>query len=256
MKKSFDQSIIRQNYLAPVLTRGLYLPDGSQYQRNDVPAIRKSDPIIVTGAFALEQEAPWRCRLLETIRDPQDPDRLAFLDWRDGDYAIIPQFEYRGRIYLPPREGTGLESHLTLPKGIRRCGELHELLSDLHTLIKEFVEISDRDFLLLQSFFLADWFPDLFDAVPYLWLIGPPGSAKNNIASVAELRLPARASGRRYPRRRSLPACRFAGSHPVHRRARGHRVKSPLGHPSSSSDRQHTRNPGSAQWQNLLDIRL
>jgi len=181
MRKFVDQSIIRQTNLAPAATRGLFLPDGSQYQRNDDSVDRKSEPTIVTGALALDCDLKSRCRLVETIRDPEDPGRLVFLDWRDGEYAIVRQFEYRGRIYLPSSEGAGLVSHLTLPKGIRPCGELKELLSDLRTLIKEFVEISDRDFLLVQSFILADWFPDLFESVPYLWLIGPPGSAKTTL---------------------------------------------------------------------------
>ncbi len=181
MKGFLDQSVLRQTNLAPAITRGLYLADGSRYLRNDDPANRKSQRIIVTGALALDQEAQYRCRLVETIRDPEDAERLVFLDWRDGEHAIIQQVEHRGKIYEPPSESAGLLSHLTLPKGIRPCGELKELLSDLRTLIKEFVEISDRDFLLVQSFILAVWFPDLFDSVPYLWLVGPPGSAKTTL---------------------------------------------------------------------------
>jgi hypothetical protein len=181
MRKFVDQSIIRQTNLAPAATRGLFLPDGSQYQRNDDSVDRKSEPTIVTGSLALDRDLKSRCRLVETIRDPADPARLAFLDWRDGEYTVVPQVEHLGTIYVPPTEGAGLVSHLTLPSGIRPCGELHELLADLRKTIKEFVEISDRDILLIQSVVLATWFPDLFDSVPYLWLVGPPGSAKTTL---------------------------------------------------------------------------
>ncbi len=181
MKGSIDQSVVRQTNLEPAITRRIYLADGSQYQRNDDPANRKSEPIIVTGALALDHDALRHCRLVETIRDPEDPGRFAFLDWRDGDYAIVPQVEHRGRTYLPPSPRAGLVSHLTLPRGPRPCGELHELLADLRTAIKQFMEIPDRELLLIQSFLLADWFPDLFESVPYLWLIGPPGSAKTTL---------------------------------------------------------------------------
>lgn len=181
MKRSLDQSIVRQINLPSATTRDLYLPDGSRYQPYTDSVDRKTARIVVTGSLSLNRGALSQCRLVETIRDPEDPERFAFLDWSEGQYAVVPQIEHRGKIYVPPSQDAGLVSNLTLPSGVCACGRLNELRLDLRTAIRMFVDMADRDVLLLQSFILASWFPDVFESVPYLWLIGPPGSAKTTL---------------------------------------------------------------------------
>jgi hypothetical protein len=181
MKASLGQPIVGHSNFPDTTTGELYLPDGSRYQRNADSASRGFENVIVTGTLELDQDGRHPRRLVETIRDPADPDRFVFLDWCDGEYTIVPQIEYRGRIYVPPSQSAGLVSHLTIPGAVRPCGRLNVLLSDLRATIREFMEISDRNILLIQSFILANWFPDLFNSVPYLWLIGPPGSAKTTL---------------------------------------------------------------------------
>jgi hypothetical protein len=184
MKVSFDQAIVCQSNFTPAVTPGICLPDGSRYERHQNSADKNPQHIVVTGTLDVAQDGQSGCRLVETIRDPEDPTRLTFLDWQDGRWAIVPQLEYRGKVYAPPSPDVGLATKLTLSTGIRPSGELNKLLSDLRAAILEFVEISDRDILLLQSFILANWFPDLFDDVPYLGLIGPLGSAKTKLLKV------------------------------------------------------------------------
>src|SRR6202040_393832 len=41
---------------------------------------------------------------------------------------------------------------------------------------------ADRDVLvLLASVVLCSWFPDCFEAAPYVWIVGPLGSAKTKL---------------------------------------------------------------------------
>src|SRR5271156_3231183 len=166
MKASLGQPIVNHSNFPAVTTGDLYLSDGSRFQGNAGAANAAPEHVIVTGSLTVDQNEQGPRRLVETIRDPADPDRFVFLDWRDGEFTIVPQIEYRGRIYVPPSRGAGLISHLTLPGAVRPCGELGAVLTDLRATIREFVEISDRNILLIQSFILADWFPDLFNSVP------------------------------------------------------------------------------------------
>ena len=48
-------------------------------------------------------------------------------------------------------------------------------------MISKFIDLPDRDIRLIQGYFLAGWFPDLCVSAPYLWLVGPPGSAKTTL---------------------------------------------------------------------------
>ena len=181
MNRFLDRSVVLHSNCAVTASSGLYLPDGSRYQNREIHSDKQPKRIIVTGTLALAPDAQCGRRLVETIRDPKNPEALAFLDWQDGQWSIVSEIEYGGQVYAPPSPSHGLVSNLMLPTGIGPCGDLKELLSDIGTTISDFVEISDRDLLLAQSCMLGSWFPDVFDDVPYLALIGPLGSAKTKL---------------------------------------------------------------------------
>ena len=178
MELSLEKHANRQSRIlaAPVL----YLPNGSRHRSSGFAVDAKPKPVIVTGTLLLPQDSAGPPRLIETI-EVQNPKRLQFLNWQNDTYSIVPAIEHQGRIYAPPKKREGLLAEITLPTGVRPCSELSELLRDIRAAIAQFVEISDRHWLLIQAWLLANWFPELFDAAPYIWLIGPPGSAKTKL---------------------------------------------------------------------------
>lgn len=114
----------------------------------------------------------------ELVRDPAAPNVFAFLTWHNGASKIVHQIEDHGKLFVPPPEGSYLIGRLTLPSAIQPCGDL---TSDLASAISKFVVIREGDILLLEAYILASWFPDRFESVPYLWIVGPLGSAKTTL---------------------------------------------------------------------------
>ncbi len=136
------------------------------------------EAIVVTGAFPMDENACSRGEFVETIRDPRDPGRLAFLSWNNGSPTIVHEIEQGGKIYVPPKKNSELLEKLTLSDGVRPHGGLQQLAADLGIASSRFFETDPDGLQIAVHFVLSTWFPDCFEAVPYVWLIGPLGSAK------------------------------------------------------------------------------
>lgn len=65
-----------------------------------------------------------------------------------------------------------------LRSGIQPSGDL---TADLASAISKFVVMREEDLLLIEAYIRASWFPDCFESVPYLWIVGPLGSAKTKL---------------------------------------------------------------------------
>src|ERR1035437_8748202 len=70
-------------------------PDGL-----DLP--RTPETIVVTGGFLNDQETWHDSDLVEIVRDPNEPSRLAFLRWNNGTPAILHEIDRDGKHYVPP----------------------------------------------------------------------------------------------------------------------------------------------------------
>jgi hypothetical protein len=119
--------------------------------------------------------------LIETIRDPEDPKRLLFLLWEDGNARVVHSLQQNGKAYAPPEIDFSAHADLRLPDGILPCGDSRELLAELGSTICNFVDLSEEDNALVLLYVLSSWFPDCLKAVPYLWLVGPLGSGKTTL---------------------------------------------------------------------------
>jgi len=162
----------------------LYLPDGSVYRpgRDASTGIhdeRHKQRIVVTGPFPGHGSEP--AVLVETIRDPENPDRLKFLLWEKGSATIRDHIEREGRIFLPPDASSNSFPLFSLPDGLLPCGNPAELLTETCSMISDFVKLRREHLLVVGTFLLASWFPDCFEAAPYLWVVGPLGSAKTKL---------------------------------------------------------------------------
>ena len=152
------------------------LPNWNSSERTNISLSRAK--IVVTGAFPMDENAYSRGEFVETIRDPRDPGRLAFLSWNNGSPIIVHEIERDGKIYVPPEKNSGLLAKLTLSDGVRPDGGVQQLAADLGLPFSRFFETDPDGLQIAVSIALSTWFPDCFEAVPYLWVVGPIGSAK------------------------------------------------------------------------------
>jgi hypothetical protein len=122
--------------------------------------------------------------LVETVRDPENPGRLAFLHWKDGRAEILHEIGYAGKILVPPDPTSSSFPDLSLPDRLLPCGEPAELVAEISSTISSFVKLLPHQLLIVAAFVVASWFPDCFEAAPYLWIVGPLGSGKTKLLMV------------------------------------------------------------------------
>jgi len=140
------------------------------------------NPTVVTGAFP--QGHLDAGELVETIRDPENPNRLAFLHWKNGKAKILYEIRHGGRIFVPPDPTSNSFPGLSLPNGLLPCGEPAELLAEMNSIISNFVKLSPDQLWIIGATVLASWFPDCFEAAPYLYIVGPLGSGKTKLLKI------------------------------------------------------------------------
>jgi hypothetical protein len=157
--------------------------DGTRYGSRRGSSIfiheEESNQTVVTGAFPqAHREAGV---LVETIRDCQNPNRLAFLHWNNGRAKVLHDIRLEGRIFVPPDPTSGSFPVLSLPNRILPCGDPAELLAEISSTIASFVKLLPDQLRIVTAFVVASWFPDCFEAPPYLWVVGPLGSGKTKL---------------------------------------------------------------------------
>ena len=161
---------------------GREFPGDSKMQRNDKMTGRV-DAVdyykkVVTGVFP---SGGIHDVLVEVVRDQEDPERLEFLCWCN-DTAVRNSQIVRGETcFVPPTPRTPSYFAVTLARDVRPCRSAPELLDAIVDVISTYVDIPGDGTLLVASFVLSTWFPDCFEAVPYLWIVGPLGSGKTRL---------------------------------------------------------------------------
>jgi hypothetical protein len=135
--------------------------------------------IIVTGAFPHGYRKPGV--FVETIRDPENPARMAFLQWENGSATIVHSIERDGQIFVPPDPISRSFPLLSLPDGVLPCGKSFELMTEIASTISKFVKLRPDRYGVVAGFLMASWFQDCFEAAPYLWVVGPLGSGKTKL---------------------------------------------------------------------------
>jgi hypothetical protein len=137
---------------------------------------------IVTGAFPLGYREPGV--LVETIRDAENPRRMVFLQWENGSATIFHSIEREERLFVPPDPTSSSFPLLSLPDGLLPSGKPVELLAEIGSAIWKFVKLNSDQLRIVAAFVLASWFPDCFEAAPYLLVVGPLGSGKTTLLKV------------------------------------------------------------------------
>jgi hypothetical protein len=177
-----------ENEVSPCATESRELtsiakPAATPYRSSKDPILRIQEEsakhIIVTGAFPPGYLEPGI--LVETIRDPENPRLMVFLHWENGSVSTFHSIEREGQIFLPPDPTSRSFPLLSLPDGVLPCGNSYELLDEIAATISKFVKLRPDQYGIVAVFVMASWFPDCFEAAPYLWVVGPLGSGKTKL---------------------------------------------------------------------------
>ena len=148
-------------------------------KENKMSHDQQGSTTVVTGVFPshlLPSES-----LVETVSDPDEPNRLVFMRWQNGIATTVPSIEHAGTLYVPPDPMQALHSQVILPDGVRPCREPAALIADIVETLAKFIDADRELMVLLASVVLCSWFPDCFEAAPYIWIVGPLGSAKTKL---------------------------------------------------------------------------
>lgn len=179
MKMKFSQSPKGLHQATSIVKRA----DRTRYRPSRGSSICISEEgcnqTVVTGAFPqghLEAGV-----LVETIRDSEDPSRTTFLHWKNGKATILHEIRHGGRIFVPPDPTSRSFPDLSLPNGLLPCSEPAELLAEISSTISSFVKLLPDQLQIVAAFVVASWFPECFEAAPYLWVVGPLGSGKTKL---------------------------------------------------------------------------
>src|ERR1700722_8507387 len=119
--------------------------------------------------------------LMETIRDPENPSKLAFLRWKNENANVVRDIRHEGRIYVPPDPTSNSFPDLSLPDRLLPCGAPAELFDEISSTISRFVKLLPDQLRIVTAYTMASWCPDCFQAAPFLWLVGPLGSGKTKL---------------------------------------------------------------------------
>jgi hypothetical protein len=124
--------------------------------------------------------------LIETVRDPRRREAFRLLVFKNGEALIVNRFERDGDLFVPGEINHNLAHNLRLASGISPCGQPRELLAELVTTIRKYVDLPDDILQIIGAFVLCSWFPDRLHVAPLLWLVGPLSSGKTTILKLLQ----------------------------------------------------------------------
>jgi hypothetical protein len=108
---------------------------------------------------------------IEPVR-PADSIRPALLLWNEGEQAIGPVIEYRGRRYEPCGVNDTVVRQLNLPAKVGTFGSVPDLLSEICRLFDQFVALPQRLTALLGRLILATHVLEAMPAAPRIVVQG------------------------------------------------------------------------------------
>lgn len=116
-------------------------------------------------------------------RPDSELGKLGFLAWSQDSNAFVERFEHDGRVYVPPKFGSGVYKNigLRLPCGVKCSYESTELFPEICDLIRSYIDLPEPSVELVAAFAFSTWFVDKLTVAPYLWISGPPGSGKTTL---------------------------------------------------------------------------
>jgi hypothetical protein len=116
--------------------------------------------------------------LVEMIEDPADATKTLFAVYENHLVRYTDRVADGSRILVPlPRADKDLRL-VCLAAGVEPCGQTHELISAIVNILGDCLDLDLDSRNLMSAFAISTWFADKLTVVPYLALVGRPGSGK------------------------------------------------------------------------------
>jgi hypothetical protein len=111
--------------------------------------------------------------IIESIRDPNQPNQLRLHTWDGRQAATTPTTSYRGRTYTPAPIVAGLANSVRFPATSKSFGSGAKLTASMREFLSRFANLTAEAADLLIAFALASFFVDCLPVAPVLYLLGP-----------------------------------------------------------------------------------
>lgn len=129
--------------------------------------------------------------LLEMVYNPKESLQTCFIRFipgdvsTEGEYKTIPSY-FDGKRELVPLKLTKIIETETVrfPSGLCKYNSEAELVGEIEAFIRKFVSVSDFFTMISVYYVLFTWIYDRFSVVPYLRVLGGPGSGKSRYLQV------------------------------------------------------------------------
>jgi hypothetical protein len=111
--------------------------------------------------------------VIETVRDPSDPNQLRLHTWDGRHAATASTFSCRGCTYTPAPIPHGLASAILFPGPSKSFGTAAQLSVSMSRFLDRYANLPPGTAEIIVAFALASWFVDCFAVAPLLHLLGP-----------------------------------------------------------------------------------
>jgi hypothetical protein len=106
---------------------------------------------------------------------------LSLLIYRNGKATVRDYFSDGGTTLVPPPVDRSLAEAVRWPTFVDTNETPRQLLDDMKRVLRQYVDLDDRDYDLVAHFSLHSWFGDVGSVAPYLWVIGPFSGGKTTL---------------------------------------------------------------------------
>jgi hypothetical protein len=106
---------------------------------------------------------------------------LSLLIYRNGKATVRDYLSDGGVTLVPPKVDRSLAEAVRWPTFADTNDTPHQLLDDMKSRLRQYVDLDDRDYDLVAHFCLHSWFGDVGSVAPYLWVIGPYSGGKTTL---------------------------------------------------------------------------
>ncbi len=125
----------------------------------------------------------------ETIYHPEQGFQLVVHNPAEGTVEIRPTFDSGATLYVPYKMNLVEKGVVVLPSGVSEYASDEQLHQDILTFIDRWVFLGDspaaRRYLRLTALYVQlTWIYELVKTLPYLRVLGPPGSGKTRFLEV------------------------------------------------------------------------
>ncbi len=99
----------------------------------------------------------------------------------NGKATVQDYLSDGGMTLVPPKVHSSVAEAVRWPIFVDTNDTPRQLLDDMKSVLRQYVDLDDRDYDLVAHFCLQSWFGDVGSVAPYLWVIGPYSGGKTTL---------------------------------------------------------------------------